>query len=107
MIEVYSEQEWKEQLSRNERVMALFYASWCPFCRGFIATFRKSAQKSDSEEWISVNVDDDDNPLWEEYSLEAVPSVILFVKGNVAKRLDCDLGRGLSEKQFYDWLKQI
>jgi hypothetical protein len=49
-------------------------------------------------------VDDDDNPLWEEYSLEAVPAVILFENGNVTRRLDCQLGIGLNEKQLKDWL---
>jgi thioredoxin-like negative regulator of GroEL len=53
-----------------------------------------------------VKVDDDDNPLWEEYSIEAVPTVILFEEGKVCRRLNGIFGYGISEKQLEDWLKE-
>jgi len=83
----------------------LFYASWCPFCRSFLPVFKKYAQTPSDALFIQVKIDEDENPLWEEYSLEAVPSAILFENKQVTKRLDCPLGRGLNEKQFSDWLK--
>jgi thioredoxin-like negative regulator of GroEL len=51
-------------------------------------------------------VDDDDNPLWDEYSIGAVPTVILFEEGKVCKKLDGRYGYGLSEKQLEEWLKE-
>ena len=56
---------------------------------------------------LRVNVDDYDNPLWEDYSIEAVPTVILFDEGRVCRRLDGRLGEGLSEKQLSEWLESI
>jgi thioredoxin-like negative regulator of GroEL len=53
-----------------------------------------------------VKVDDYDNPLWDEYSIEAVPAVILFNEGNICKRLDARLGCGLSEQQLKQWLER-
>jgi thioredoxin-like negative regulator of GroEL len=50
--------------------------------------------------------DDDDNPLWEEYSIEAVPTVILFEEGKVCRRLDGIFGYGLSENQLEEWLEE-
>ena len=55
---------------------------------------------------LRVKVDDDDNPLWEEYSIEAVPTVILFEAGTVRRRLNGRFGYGLSEKQFAEWLEE-
>lgn len=107
MIEVSSQNELASQLTANKTVIALFYASWCPFCRRFLSTFDKYAKHPNSTMFMRVNMDDYDNPLWEEYDLEAVPSVILFKNGTVSKRLDCRLGAGLDEKQFSEWLQLL
>jgi thioredoxin 1 len=106
MIEISSKRDLEKELSQNEQAVALFYASWCPFCRGFLPVFSNYARKSGSTVFLRVNVDDEDNPLWEEYSLEAVPSVILFEKGQVSRRLDCKLGSGLNECQLSEWLQK-
>jgi len=105
MIEVNDKNDLHAQLAQNGKVVALFYSSWCPFCRSFLTAFNKQAQKDGSAVFLKVRVDEDENPLWEEYSLEAVPSVIFFEKGEVSRRLDCELGAGLNEKQFREWLQ--
>jgi len=94
-------------LKQNKQVLALFCSSWCPFCRSFFSAFNKGIVKSSFERVIRVYLEDDGNPLWEEYSVEAVPTVILFGQGKVSRRLDARLGCGLSEKQFGEWLGQI
>jgi thioredoxin 1 len=105
MIEVNDEKNLLTQVKANSRVVALFYASWCPFCRSFLFVFNKHAEKDRSAVFMWVKIDEDENPMWETYSLVAVPSVILFEKGELSRRLDCDLGAGLTEKQFVRWLK--
>jgi len=105
VIEVSDEKSVMNQLKANSRVVALFYASWCPFCRSFLSVFNKHAEKDRSAVFMRVKIDEDENPMWETYSLVAVPSVMLFEKGEVSRRLDCDLGAGLTEKQFVQWLK--
>ncbi len=104
MIELSEEQEFTKHLESHPKVIALFYASWCPFCRSFISIFNKHAQKSDSDAFVRVLIDDDENPMWETYTLEAVPSIILFENGTIVRRLDCQLGSGLNEKQFIKFL---
>ena len=105
MSEVTDERDLAKQLKANPHVVALFYASWCPFCRSFLSVFNKHAEKPNSALFIRVKIDEDENPLWETYSLEAVPSIILFENGTVSRRLDCEMGAGLSEKQFSKWLE--
>jgi thioredoxin 1 len=107
MIEVTDERDLAKQLKANPKVVALFYASWCPFCRSFLTVFNKHAQNPGlgSAVFMRVKIDEDENPLWETYSLEAVPSIILFENGKVSRRLDCELGAGLTEKQFSKWME--
>jgi thioredoxin 1 len=104
MIEVTDEEELTKQLKANPTVVALFYSSWCPFCRSFISTFDRQAKNPANHTYIKVQIDDDDNPIWETYNLDSVPSLILFEKGHVSKRLDCTRGVGLNENQFKKWL---
>jgi len=93
-----------ESIKQYKRVLILFCASWCPFCREFFPKFDRIVSKKSFDKILRVYVDDDDNPLWEDYSLEAVPTAVLFIFGREASRLDARLGFGLGEKTFADWL---
>jgi len=107
MIEVTDEQELTDFVGANHFVVALFHATWCPFCRNFLSIFNNAAQKHAATTFIKVRVDDDDSPFWETYELEAVPSAVYFENGKAVSRLDCVLGRGLNEDQFEKWLKPL
>jgi len=104
MREIESQNDLMSILKSNGRVFTLFYASWCPFCRTFLPIFEKHAQKSGVIRFLRVKIDDESNPLWEEYEIEVVPTVILFDGGKVTARLDGMLGRGLSEEQLKGFL---
>jgi len=104
MREIESQNDLMSILRSNRRVFTLFYATWCPFCRTFLPVFERQAQKNDATRFLRVKIDDEANPLWEEYEIEVVPTVILFDGGEVTARLDGTLGRGLSEEQLKDFL---
>jgi thioredoxin 1 len=107
MNSVDSKSELSKLLSKNKKVLALFYSSWCPFCRSFLPSFQRKTEMANFDTILYIVVDDYDNPLWEEYSIDAVPTVILFERESVLKRLDGKLGRGLSEKEFTGWLREL
>ena len=107
MIQVDNKQDLNIQLKMNEKVLALFYASWCPYCIGFVPVFDKKVVNFNVGNVIHVLLDDYNNPLWDNYSIEAVPTIIFFDKGKVCRRLDGKNGEGLSEKQLKIWLEQF
>jgi thioredoxin 1 len=107
MNKVYSKRDLSLELKKHNKVLALFYATWCPFCVGFVPTFDKKAASLGFENVIHVLVDDYDNPLWDDYDVPAVPSIIYFEEGKVCKRLDAQLGRGLSETSFKKWIEEL
>lgn len=107
MIEVCNKFELEVQLKKSKRALGLFHASWCPYCRSFLSVFKKNTAKGGFSTALSVKVDDYDSPLWDEYSIGAVPTVILFDEGKVRRRLDGRFGQGLNEKQLNEWLKAI
>ena len=80
----------------------MFYADWCPFCRKFKAIFETSANSlsNSQQKFFESNIDDDNNPLWERFSIEAVPTIIAFEKGKIISRRDSKMGIGLVKSGF-------
>lgn len=87
-----------ESLKGKDKAFVLFYASWCPFSQRFLPVFEEY-EKSNLGECMSVVIDDRPE-LCEEYAIEYYPTVLLFKKGKVHKRLDAEPGIGLTKKQL-------
>ncbi len=104
MIQVENKQDLENEFGKSKRVLVLFYASWCPYCLRFVPTFEKKVANLRGSAIVEVILDDYDNELWDDYSIDAVPTVIMFENGGVCSRLDGGLGRGLNEKQLETWL---
>ena len=52
------------------------------------------------------NIDDDDNPLWERFSINAVPTIIAFEKGEIISRRDAKMGIGLVKSDLDSIMKE-
>ena len=107
MLKIYNQEDLNAELKKHKTVLAIFYSSWCPFCIGFAPTFDKKVADMDFESVIHVILDDYDDPMWDEYDIPAVPTIIFFEDGKVSKRLDAQLGRGLSERDFQVWIEKF
>lgn len=107
MIKVETKEKFWEELEKHDKVLAIFYASWCPYCMAFVPVFEVQTGGFDNGTVIHVMLDDYDNPLWDEYEIGAVPTVIFFEKSKITNRLDGKNGVGLTEKQLKEWLQKI
>jgi len=99
---VDDESRLNDMLKAKERVIALFHASWCPFCVSFLPVFEKCAE---GEELCFLVVRDDQETIGDKYSVDVVPTALFFEKGRVSRRLDGVLGVGLSEKKLTDFIQ--
>ncbi len=93
-----SDDEFENRVKGKERAFVLFYASWCPFSQRFLPIFQEYAKQNPSE-CLSVVVDDKPE-LCDKYEIDFYPTVLLFKKGVVQKRLDATPGFGLTKKQL-------
>jgi thiol-disulfide isomerase/thioredoxin len=98
MSKINIEYDLDDMLKSKDRVVVLFYASWCPFSQRFLPVFERYAK--DKPLMCLRIVTDDKASLCEKYSVEVVPTVLLFEKGKIRKRLDGVPGAGLTEKQL-------
>jgi len=101
---VQSPEELEAAIGSRDRLMVLFYASWCPFSQAFLPTYRKHAAAGEPC-YVRILVDDGD-ALTEKYSIEVYPTVLYFEKEKVVKRLDGVYHSGLSKSQLEDFARR-
>jgi thiol-disulfide isomerase/thioredoxin len=89
-----------DELKSKEKTFVLFYATWCPYSQRFLPIFQEYA-KNNPQECVSIIIDDKPD-LCEKYEIEYYPTVLMFKKGTVEKRLDATPGLGLTKKQLKD-----
>jgi thioredoxin-like negative regulator of GroEL len=85
-----------KRLARPGDFLVLFDASWCPFSREFRPRFL-ARDGTIPATLAHADVSADSNPLWEEFSIEIVPTLIAFREGAVLARWDGIQGEGLGE----------
>ncbi len=95
-------QDLEQALLADDRVIVLVYATWCPFCRKVLPVFEKLARRENQRLLL---VADDEERVADVYDVDIFPTLILFEKGRVVKRLDGRPGVGLGEKQIADFIK--
>lgn len=100
-----SQDEEEAVFLSKDKAYVLFYASWCHFSQAFLPTFQEYA-KANPKECLSVVVDDKPD-LCDKYGIDYYPTVLLFKKGKVAKRLDATPGEGLNKKQLSELTKNL
>jgi thioredoxin 1 len=99
---IETDQDLQETLKAVEKLLVLFYASWCPFCGEFLPVFEKHAKELGSN---ACRVETDEAEGCEEqYEINIVPTIIYFENGRPIKRLDGKAGRGLTEKQLEEMI---
>jgi thioredoxin-like negative regulator of GroEL len=97
-------------LSSGKSALVMFYADWCPFCQRFKPIFESAITikpASNGYKFYESKVNDDDNPLWDRFSISAVPTLIAFDKGKIISRRDTKMGVGLNESDLDSMLKEV
>lgn len=99
--QVSTPQELEAVLKTEKQLIALVYSTWCPFCLAFLPVFKRYTQGRED----CLLVRDDAEIIAERYDIEVIPTLLYFEEGVLTKRLDGDLGRGISEKVLADFLR--
>jgi thioredoxin-like negative regulator of GroEL len=92
----------EQALQAKDRVIAMVYVTWCPFCRRALPVFEKQARE---EKRHLLRVADDEEHVADLYGIDIFPTLILFEKGQIVKRLDGKPGLGLNDKQIVDFVQ--
>lgn len=99
-----SEAELDAAVASRDKLMVLVYASWCPYSRAFLKTYREHAAAGDP--CYARFVADSGDPIVDKYGIEIFPTVLFFEKGRLAQRLDGTYHRGLSRGELEDFARR-
>lgn len=106
VLEVPTAEAFEEGVLRaGEPTVVLFWAGWCGFCRAFRPKFDATIAKYGAR-FAVVRLDDYDNPLWERYGVNVVPSLAFFRDGQIVMRKDGKLMKGLTEAELVAFLHE-
>jgi thioredoxin-like negative regulator of GroEL len=83
-----------KRLKKTGTLAVLFAAEWCPFCRRFSPIF-ESALRAENVSGALADLSEFENPLWETFDIQVVPTVMVFKDGELVYRKDAVLGQGL------------
>jgi len=98
--EIKTEKEFQE-IIKKEAVVD-FWASWCMPCTMFAPIFEKISKKFKKITFAKVNVDEN-RGLAEKFNIQEIPTLLIFKKGSIVKRI-----RGaLSEEEIEMNLKNL
>jgi thioredoxin 1 len=102
-------------LSFGQKSLVMFYADWCPFCQRFKPFFEQQYlemnQKS-SLKLYACKLNEDENPLWDKFSVRAVPTLIAFYNGQengnqIIARRDAKMGIGLTKNDLESIIGEV
>jgi thioredoxin 1 len=101
MAEMSNSDDLNPIITGAKKTMVLFEMTGCPYCLTFESRFLDfSKEHSEDFNFVRVKLDDPANPLWEKYNIFAVPTVILFSRGEIVSRVDSILAFGLSKRMW-------
>ena len=92
-------------LKSDKKTVVLFYATWCPYCANFKPTF-ESAKIENANKMGSI-IDEDENPLWDRFNIQAVPTMIVFQNGKIISRKDAKKHVGLTKSDMDEVVKEL
>ncbi len=105
-VAVLSETALRDRISRPKPVLVLYYADWCPFCAAFMPDWRREAADLPMEA-AGANLSHPEDPRWDDYGVESVPTLIAYEAGSETARLDAVAGVGISKAALKGFLETL
>ncbi len=104
LMENIDPKQFEKLLTSGEKIVVMFYADWCPYCKRFKPIFESSISRHKK---IGITINEDENPMWDRFAISAVPTVIAFDGNRIVGRKDAKMGVGLEKQDIDSMLKEL
>src|SRR3990172_10023051 len=105
MEHVLPEEFDSKVLSSEKKILVLFYADWCPYCANFKPIFEETESSNLQKKAALVN--EDENPLWDRFNIQAIPTMIAFQNRKILTSRDAKKGIGLTRADMESIIKDL
>lgn len=91
-----------QELQRDGLWAVCFGADWCPYCRAFLVKLASIKEQAEGEGFKMAmgDLEDYDDPIWDTFNIDIVPTLIAFKGGKAIWRRDGGPGVGLEENDL-------
>ncbi|WHY75499.1 thioredoxin family protein [Neobacillus sp. WH10] len=80
MKQVKTEQEYREQITKDELTVGIFTTTWCPDCKRLELFIDEIIEENQNKQWMKI--DRDEFPeISEEQNVMGIPSLLVFKNG--------------------------
>ncbi len=108
MTELLNPDDISSYIGAEKKTVVLFEMATCPYCRMFQPRFVELAgSRARDFNFLRVILNDPLNPLWHQYEIRAVPTVIVFAAGQIVARLDSVLFLGITKKNWAEFSAKL
>ena len=104
MKEVGYEEFDSKVLKEDGPVIVAFVAEWCGSCSRFIPILDQEC-KERGLEYVITDISEDEDPLWDRFGINVVPTLLVFRGGKIVARKDGALFNGLNRESLTDLLE--
>ncbi len=100
------ERDFKTTIIESQAsAIVLFYMRECPYCRQFLPEFRKLSNNMRTKV-VQVDITGTNSSIWEDYGIEAVPTVVVFKEGKARARADAVRHIGLTTEHIQEMIRK-
>jgi thioredoxin-like negative regulator of GroEL len=104
MITELREEDFRQKIIEySAPTVVLFYMRECPYCKQFLPLFSKLSGNIPTK-IAQVDISSTNSPLWDDYNIEAVPTVIAFKDGKIHARADAVRHVGLTTEHIEEMI---
>lgn len=94
------------RLAREDRVVMLYHASWCPFSRIFLPDF-EAAEAEASVPFARADLRHPLDPRWDDHGVHVTPTLVYYEKGEELERVDGVRRHGLDKADLEAFLDVV
>ena len=100
--------EFNNVVFSQDKILVLFYADTYPYYMNYMLIFELKEDKNNKNYilWI-IKLNDDENPLWDKFNIDAIPTLIAFKKDKIVSRRNAKMGTGLSKSDIDSLLLEL
>lgn len=106
MSDEWPEEDFARRLGREDRVLVLYHAAWCPHSRVFLPDF-EAAEAEASVPFARADLRHPLDPRWDDQGIRVVPTLVYYEKGEELERAESARGHGLDRRDLERLLEVV
>lgn len=95
----------RDVLKSGKPSVVVFAAKWCGYCKKFFPIIDAYPPTAGAPELSVVDTDSDDGSLWDEYSINVVPTIVVYRDGKEMFKREGRFGSGLGRADLEEAIK--